>query len=48
MLWIEAEIARERIRQHAVTETILIHAAIADAVAGGGHLKRVIEDLSDE
>jgi len=35
-------------RGHAVLNAVLIHAAIVDAIGGGGHLKRVIEDIEDE
>lgn len=29
-------------------EVLLIHTAIVDAFAGGGHLQRTIEELTDE
>lgn len=47
-IWVEAAIVRQRIRQHSILDVVLIHTAIIDAIAGGGHLQRLIEDLGDE
>jgi len=47
MLWTEAGFIRERNNAALTAQAILTHAAIVDAIGGGGHLKRVIEDLSD-
>jgi len=46
-LWTEAEFIRERDNAILGAQAILTHAAIVDAIGGGGHLKRVIEDLRD-
>jgi hypothetical protein len=48
MLWSEAILARRRVRQNAVLNAVLIHAAIVDAIGGGGHLRQVIEGIVDE
>jgi hypothetical protein len=48
MIWTEAILARRRIREHAVMNAVLIHAAIVDAIGGGGHLIKVIEGIADE
>jgi hypothetical protein len=48
MLWTEAVLARRRLRQSAAMQAVLIHAAIVDAIGGGGHLNRIIGDLCDE
>lgn len=48
MLWSEAILATRRVRQTAILNAVLIHAAIVDAIGGGGHLKNVIEGLADE
>lgn len=47
-LWIEAQIVQHRIRQRAAMDVILIHVAIIDAIAGGGHLQETIEEMMDE
>jgi hypothetical protein len=48
MLWTEAILARRRVREEAVMQAVLIHAAIVDAIGGGGHLRKVIGDFADE
>ena len=48
MIWTEAVLSTRRVRGDAIMNAVLIHAAIVDAVAGGGHLKRVIERVEDE
>jgi len=48
VIWTEAALTRRRIRGHAVLNAVLIHAAIVDAISGGGHLQQVIEDVEDE
>lgn len=48
MLWTEAQLARQRRHEQAALEVTLIHAAIVDAIVGGGHLRSVIEELTDE
>jgi hypothetical protein len=47
MVWTEALLAMRRIRGQAVMNAVLIHAAIIDAIGGGGHLKQVIEDVNE-
>jgi hypothetical protein len=47
-IWVEAEIVRQRIRQHSVFDVLLIHVAIIDAFAGGRHLQNTIEGMLDE
>jgi len=48
VIWTEAVLTTRRIRGHAVLNAVLIHAAIVDAIGGGGHLKQIIEDIEDE
>ena len=48
MVWVEATLAMRRVRRTAVMNAVLIHAAIIDAIGGGGHLKNVIEEITDE
>lgn len=48
MIWTEAVYCQRRVRSNAVMNAVLIHAAIVDAIAGNGHLKRVIEKVEDE
>lgn len=48
MIWTEAILSQRRVKANAVMNAILIHAAIVDAVGGGGHLKSVIERIVDE
>ena len=48
VIWTEAVLTTRRIRGHAVLNAVLIHAAIVDAISGGGHLQQVIEDVEDE
>ena len=48
VIWTEAVLTRRRIRGQAVLNAVLIHAAIVDAIGGGGHLQQVIEDVEDE
>lgn len=48
MLWTEATLAHRRVRSMAAMNAILIHAAIIDAIGGGGHLKRIIGEIVDE
>ena len=38
--------AKERENQQHRTTVLLVHAAIADVLAGGGHLKDVLDDLT--
>jgi hypothetical protein len=45
--WNEAAFARQRINGRIATETVLIHAAIVQAIAGGEHLKTTMEKLTD-
>jgi hypothetical protein len=47
MVWTEALLAMRRIRGQAVMNAVLIHAAIVDAIGGGGHLKQVIGDIDE-
>jgi hypothetical protein len=50
-LWIETEIARERINARLASETALIHSAIVAVLAPDGkgvkNLNRQLEDLND-
>lgn len=48
MVWVEAVLAQRRVRSVAAMNAILIHAAIIDAIGGGGHLKNVIAEITDE
>ncbi len=48
VLWTEAILATRRMRGQAIMNAILIHAAIVDAIGGGGHLQQVIERIEDE
>jgi len=48
VLWTEAVLTTRRIRGQAILNAVLTHAAIVDAIGGGGHLQRVIEDIADE
>lgn len=47
-LWTEAEIARDRIRDRIITESILIQAAVIDVLSGGDVLRNAIKELRDE
>ena len=47
MVWTEAILAMRRIRGQAAMNAVLIHAAIVDAIGGGGHLKKIIEDIDE-
>lgn len=46
-IWTEAGFIVEHTNAVAALQAVLTHAAICDAVAGGEHLKRAIEELSD-
>lgn len=47
-LWIEAEIAKERINAKMVTETVLLQAVVASAFnkAGSDELQKLMDDLN--
>lgn len=46
-LWSEARFVRERWVGRTSTEAVVMQAAIVSALAGGKHLKDVLEDLRD-
>lgn len=47
-LWTEAVLAGRRVNKAAALQATLVHAAIIDAIGGGGHLRSIIEELVDE
>lgn len=48
MLWVEGDIARERIHVRMAAESVLIRAAIIDVLSGGNHLRDSLEELRGE
>ncbi len=48
VLWNEYKFARKRIHSRMTTEAVLMHSVIAQAMAGGKHLKDTLERLDDD
>lgn len=46
-IWTEADFIRQNTNAVLSSHAILVHAAIADAIGGGGIFKRAIEELTD-